>query len=306
MVGLALLIFVGIGLAVIASCSSVWIGTMRWDAKTSGLVRRLIHAVRGKPDERVTFKGFDQLPAPVARYFRRTLREGQPVIRSACVSQEGEICREEDAWSPFEATQYFSAHPPAFVWDATVRMTSLMKVRLRDAYVAGDGSMQAKILSLVPLVDASKTAELNMGALQRYLAEAAWFPTALLPGPAMKWSAIDANRALATLTDSGTTVSMEFRFNGSGEITGVFTPGRYRAVNGKYELTPWRGTFRNYQEREGVRIPFEAEAVWQLPEGDFPYWKGRIIDVEYRTHLVKQSDAGVQFDTDRDSLGRVA
>ncbi|HEV8483682.1 MAG TPA: DUF6544 family protein [Blastocatellia bacterium] len=302
-----MLILLGLTLVGLGFCVGIWVGAIRWNDRTSRLVRRLIRPVRGQQEETVTFKGFDQLPAPVSTYFRRTLREGQPIIRSARIVQKGEFCRAEDSWSPFEAEQYISAQPPGFVWDATVRMSSLMRVRVRDAYVAGEGSMEAKILSLVPLVDASAKAELNAGALQRYLAEAVWFPTALLPGEAMKWSAIDSSRALATLSDSGATVSMEFQFNNAGEITGVFTPGRYREVNGKYELTAWRGHFRNYQERNGMRIPLESDVEWQLPEGVFPYWKGRITEVEYRADSLSQrSAAGSDPETQRDSLRRVA
>jgi hypothetical protein len=62
-----------------------------------------------------------------------------------------------------------------------------MKVRVRDTYVTGQGSMQGKILSLVPVFDERGQAELNTGALQRYLAEAVWCPTALLPGEGVKW-----------------------------------------------------------------------------------------------------------------------
>jgi hypothetical protein len=156
-----------------------------------------------------------------------------------------------------------------------------MKVRVRDAYIAGHGSMQGKMLSLVPVVDEQGKEELNAGALQRYLAEAVWLPTALLPSKSLKWSAIDNSRALATLTDSGKTVSLEFRFNPVGEITDVSTPGRYREVNGQYELTPWAGHFRHYEERGGMRIPIEGEVEWQLPSGNFSYWKGRIVEVEF-------------------------
>jgi hypothetical protein len=186
-------------------------------------------------------------------------------------------------------------------------MSSVVRVRVRDAYVAGEGSMHAKILSFVPLVDARHGVELNTGALQRYLAEAVWFPTALLPGKRMKWSALDDNRALATMTDSGITVSLEFHFSDAGEITDVFTAGRYREVDGEYELTPWRGHFRNYQERNGMRIPFEGDVEWQLPEGALPYWKGRIIEVQYLADpLAQQSAAGSYAETHPDSLRRVA
>jgi hypothetical protein len=113
------------------------------------------------------------------------------------------------------------------------------------------------------------------------LAEAVWFPAALLPVAGVQWSAIDDSRALATLTHFGTTVSLEYDFNDAGEITGIFTSGRFREVNGKYELTPWAGHLRNYKEKDGMRIPVEADVEWQLPGGSFTYWKGRIVNVEY-------------------------
>ncbi len=128
-------------------------------------------------------------------------------------------------------------------------MVPLMKVRIRDAYVPGRGSTQGKIFALASVVDEHDKPELNAGALQGYLAEAVWFPTALLPDEGVKWSAIDNSRALITLTDSRTTISLEFHFNDVGEITGVFTPGRYREVNRKYELTPWAGHLQRYEER---------------------------------------------------------
>jgi hypothetical protein len=268
------LIGVGFGLA-------IGFGSARWSGETAQFEGKLIQALPGERHKTVTFEEVKQLPVPVARYFRSVLREGQPMIRSVRMIQVGEFRRTDEGWNPFEATEYFSEQPPGFVWDAGIRMAPLMKVRVRDAYVAGQGSMQAKILALVPMVDARGQAELDASALQRYLAEAVWFPTALLPIEGVKWSTIDNSSALATLTNAGTTVSLEFRFNDDGEITGVFTPGRYREVNGKYELTPWEGHFRNYVEREGMRIPVEADVEWRLQDGSFPYWKGRIVEVMY-------------------------
>jgi hypothetical protein len=181
----------------------------------------------------------------------------------------------------FEASQYVSVQPTGFVWDASIRMAPLMKVRVRDVYVAGQGSVEGKAFSLVPVAEARDRAELNAGALQRYLAERVWLPTALLPSEGVKWRAIDNNRALATLTDLGTTVSLVFHFSDTGEITGVFTPERYQEVDGKYELTPWSGHYRNYKEREGMRIPVEGDAEWFLQDGNMPVWRGRIVEVKY-------------------------
>jgi len=272
-----------LGLVVLGIGAVIWFGSARWNDESSRLVEKLVRATPRVGAGTVDFGELEHLPAPVSRYFRRVLKEGQPVIRTARLTQKGtfRVRRADDGWSAFEATQHFSADPPGFVWDAVIHMVPFMRVRVRDAYVGGRGSMQGKLLGLVPVVDARTGEELDAGTLQRYLAEAVWFPTALLPSAGVKWSAMDGDRASATLTDSGTTVSLEFRFNESGEVVEVFSPGRYREVNGEYELTPWAGRFRNYEERGGMLIPVEAEVEWRLRDGSFPYWKGRIVEVEY-------------------------
>jgi hypothetical protein len=154
---------------------------------------------------------------------------------------------------------------------------------VRDAYVAGQGSMQARLLAFASVMNEHDNLKLNMGALQRYLAEAPWLPTALLPSDSLKWSAIDEQRALAMFTDSGLTVSLDFRFNIAGEITGVFTPGRYREVGGGYELTPWAGYHRGrgYEKHDGMRIPVKGEVEWQPSIGPLPYCKLKIVGVKY-------------------------
>jgi hypothetical protein len=219
----------------------------------------------------------------VVRYFQATLRDGQPLVRTAYIAQAGafRVGAAESPWRPLRATQQFSVRPAGFVWDARIQMAPLVNVRVRDSYVAGVGSMQAKLLALIPVADAPRSAELNAGALQRYLAEAAWFPTALLPRQGVAWSAIDEDRALATLTDGDVTVSLEFRFNGAGEIVEIFTPARGRFAGGRWEPTPWSGRFHRHEERAGMRIPIEAEVDWRLASGALEYVRVRLEDVRY-------------------------
>ncbi|HSH46677.1 MAG TPA: DUF6544 family protein, partial [Longimicrobiales bacterium] len=56
---------------------------------------------------------------------------------------------------------------------------------------------------------------------------------------------------------------------------------RYRDVNGVPVLTPFEGTFGAYGEVDGMLIPLEGEVGWMLPDGRFPYWRGRVAKVEY-------------------------
>jgi len=114
------------------------------------------------------------------------------------------------------------------------------------------------------------------GALLRYLAESVWFPTAPLPSPRL-----ESGGRKQCPRHADATVSLEFHFNDAGEVTSGYAPGRPQAVGGGYEMTPWGGRHRSYEERDGMWIPAEAEVEWRLPDGVFPVWKGKTVEAEY-------------------------
>jgi hypothetical protein len=171
--------------------------------------------------------------------------------------------------------------PPGFVWDATIHMAPLVPVRVRDEYVAGEGAMLGKVAALVPVADQRGTPEMAAGALSRYLGEAVWLPTALLPSAGVSWAAIDDSTARATLTDGETMVSADFHFGARGEIVGT-TMSRFRDVNGRGVLTPFEGRMGGaYRRVSGMMVPEAGEVAWLLPAGRFAYWRGRLVDAAY-------------------------
>ena len=271
-----------LGGILLAASVVLLLGSLRWQ-RTSAEVADLLHERGSQAAGAFSHEDLDGLPTPVARYLRHVLREGQRLIRSVELVQEGEfrIGTDENSWRPFTATHRAVINPPGFMWDARIFMAPLLSVRVRDAYVGGGGSMHGEILAVYPLIDAKDKPELDSGALQRYLAEAVWFPTALLPSQGVTWEGIDDRTARATLTDSRTTVSLEFRFNDAGEIIGSFATGRFREVDGSYVATPWGGRYGGYEERQGMRIPLEGEVEWHLPDRTLPYWRGRIVEARY-------------------------
>lgn len=155
-------------------------------------------------------------------------------------------------------------------------MAPLVVVRVRDSYLGGSGAMLVRLAGVIPMVDQSGSPELAAGALHRYLAEAVWFPTALLPSQVVSWESIDDHSARATLNDGNTTVSLDFRFGEDGEIVQAYTPARSRDVNGTGVPTPWLCTYRDYAQVDGMRIPAEGEVGWVLPEGMLSYWRGKV------------------------------
>lgn len=220
----------------------------------------------------------DGVPEPAATYLGASLRVGRQPPRSVRIEHEGEF-RLGEVWKPFRSTEVIAVSP-GFVWDARIRMAPLVTVHVRDACIGGIGSMQAAIAALVPVLNLRGGADLNAGALQRYLGEAIWLPAALLPRHGVRWEAIDAAHARAALTDRGTSVSLEFTFNDAGDVVRSFAPARMREVNGRYEPTPWSARSWNYQERCGMRIPLDAEVAWHIDGAPRPYWRGRVTAIE--------------------------
>ncbi|MBX6363979.1 MAG: hypothetical protein IRZ00_08940 [Gemmatimonadetes bacterium] len=269
-----------------AATLTVVVGSVAWRRATERTVARLAAAAQSRRARRPAATTFspaqlEGLPPPVARYFAFALPEGQPRIRAARIRWSGEFqIRPGGGWRPFTADQRFTTVPPGFVWNAEIHMMPLVPVRVRDSYVAGQGAMLGRLGGVVRVVDEGGTPEMAAGALVRWLGEAAWFPTALLPGEGVRWEAVDDSTARATITDGLTSASAEFHFAPGGEITRM-TALRYRDVNGTGVLTPFEGIYRDYARREGVMVPLSAEVAWLLPEGRFPYWRARPTELAY-------------------------
>jgi hypothetical protein len=243
----------------------------------------------GAPLQRVNLAEVDSLPPPVKRYFQHVLKNQQPIVKKVTLHQQGgfRVNPNIPTWSNMKAVQYFSTCPRAFLWDARIdvapRVPAHFAINVCDSYIDGKGGMRAKMLSLANILDAQDKPQLDSGALQRYLAESVWFPTALLPSQGVSWEAIDADRAKASITNAGVSVSLEFQFNAQAEVAIVFTSGRYREVNGEYELTGWQGRFSDYVEMGGYLVPSRAEVEWHLKDQPYPYWKAHIEEIQYES-----------------------
>ena len=281
-----------IGGLVVAGVAAVSIGEYTWRRATNRRFDSLIDRARASSTDdsaefsRAKVRG---LPEPVARYLAFALPEGQHRVRAARIRWTGDMKLQPTAgWTPFTADQRFSASPPGFVWDARVRMAPLVPVFVRDSYLAGEGEMLGRIGAVANVVHQGGTPEMAQSALARWLGEAAWFPTALLPGAGLTWATVDDSTARATLTDGAVRVSADFHFAPTGELTSI-SAMRYRDVGGRSVLTPFEGRYARFERRNGVMIPASAEVAWLLPEGRYTYWRARPTEVSYDLALTRAS-----------------
>jgi hypothetical protein len=139
---------------------------------------------------------------------------------------------------------------------------SRLTVRIIDSFVDGSGAGKVLLLSAFEVAHDAGTPEMNSGSLHRFLAEAVWYPWALLPSDTLNWHGIDDRRALATLTVHGTQVSLEFRFAEGGEVEAIYSPGRWGRFDGAYAKIPWEGHFSGHHRRNGLLVPLYGEVGW--------------------------------------------
>jgi hypothetical protein len=277
------MILAGVGVVVIVLVMALSIGARRQQRALSAEVDRLMQA-RAEPDEATRgSRDLEAVPGPVARYLRLALGTTTH-IQEVRISQIGTLRTDvrSERWMPFEAEHIVVPPAVGFVWDARVRVAPLLHVRVRDALIEGRGSGQVSVLSAVPVSADADTPQMNSGSLHRYLAEAVWYPTALLPSATLRWTAIDATRALATLTDHGVSVSLEFRFADTGEVVAIHTPARWGKFPEGYRQVPWEGHFRDYSQRNGLWVPSHGEVGWYVGDQWQAVWRGSMTAFQLR------------------------
>jgi hypothetical protein len=255
----------------------------RWDEGTARL-RAQLDAGRSRvrpatydPAE------LDSLPPPVQAYLRAVLAPGHPIIAGVHLRHTGTFNLSESSqrWVPFTSDQRVVTRRPGFDWDARIVVIPGLVVRVHDAYVQGEGILHAALLAMFPLVSQHGTPELAQGELMRFLAEAPWYPTALLPSQGVRWEPMDDHSARATLTDRKVSASLVFRFGADGLIESVLAEKRARLVAGRSIPTPWLGRWSEWQRLNGVRVPTRGEVAWLLPTGPRPYWRGGLTGIRY-------------------------
>ncbi|MEJ5349049.1 MAG: DUF6544 family protein [Desulfosoma sp.] len=276
-------VVVGFAALLLMMAAAILYGIRRWESETKELYAKM-EAVRVPIVQAYFDPGeLEGLPAPVQRYFRIVLKKGQPLIRAVNVEHAGTFNMSEtgEQWKSFRSSQRVIVRRPGFVWDARIRMTPGINVHVHDAYVAGEGVLTAKLFGLVTVMKQPGSSELARGELMRFFAEAAWYPTALLPSQGVCWEEVDAGSARATLVDGELSLTMLFTFSNEGLIETVRTEDRGRISGDQIIFTPWQGRFWDYHDYNGMLIPLDGEAAWLMPEGAKPYWRGRIQRIEH-------------------------
>lgn len=268
---------------VLAAVGLTAFGKAQWAAATQALTGRL-EAGRSPPAQlRYDASELGPLPAPVQRYFRTVLTDGQAIVGAATISMTGtfNLSATGEQWRPFSSRQRVTTHRPGFVWDARIAMLPGLVVRVVDSYVLGNGLLRASIQGLFGMADQQGGGDIARGEFMRYFAEAAWYPTALLPSQGVRWEAVDERSANATLVDGPIALTLLFRFDDAGLIESFRAEARGGMVGKVMVQAPWEGRFSDYRVQDGMSVPFAGEVAWMRPEGRRTYFKGVVTQLRH-------------------------
>jgi hypothetical protein len=178
---------------------------------------------------------------------------------------------------PIEASQLSGTRDPGFVWEATARIAGIVPMRVIDSYAAGRGWLGVRIAGAIPMANATGP-ENDKGEMMRFLAEMAWNPDAIVNMSALHWREIDDRTVDVLAATKGGTATVRLLFDADGDLEGIEADDRPYLVGGKSLPMRWIGRFRDYADFGSYRLPSYGEVAWVLPEGEFVYWRGTIID----------------------------
>lgn len=273
-----------LGLTAIIALALVY-GARRWQAETTTMHAALEAARLPLRPKTYSANELIGLPAPVQRYFRAALTDGQPMVVAVSIEHTGTFNMDAtgDQWKPFNSTQRVITQRPSFDWEARIAVLPGVPARVHDAYIGGEGILHGSLFGLVSVANLRGTPEAARGELLRWFAEAAWYPTALLPSQGVQWTAVDDRSATATMQDGDTTVTLLFRFNADDMIDSIRAEARGALIGGVSVPTPWEGHWRNYELHDGMLVPSAGEVAWVFPAEPqpSPYWRGRITNIVY-------------------------
>jgi hypothetical protein len=221
-------------------------------------------------------------PELIQNYFSKVVKEDSEIPLFISVKQKSEFKTDLNSeWFPMSADQYFTTNEPNFVWFSELETSSFFWINAIDSYINGTGNMLIKFNSSITIAD-SWGIELDKSGLFRYISEAVFFPTKLVPSENLSWNVLDSNIAEIKFENGDLSVVAKLFFNSDNLIERIETYDKYRAFDDGFRKSLYSVYFSRYKlMANSFLVPTYMETEWTLPSGLFKYGKYNIVDIQY-------------------------
>jgi hypothetical protein len=145
-------------------------------------------------------------------------------------------------------------------------------------------TMRAKVLSLVPVVNASG-AEMDRGETVTVFNDLVVLAPAAIVGAPVRWTAVDAQHVRGVFTDGDQSVSAVLTFDAQHDLVNFTSDDRSRASTDGRSFDPlrWSTPLSGHRDVDGRRVMATGEGRWHAPEpeGLFTYVEFHIDYIAY-------------------------
>jgi len=249
-----------------------------FDKKIKSEVSSILGKVPKEIPSEISVEDISPLPEPVQKWLKVSGVIGKSAIQSVYMTQKYQIKLkpEQKNWYPAFTKQYATVMDPAFVWLAEIEMMPAISAFGRDKFINGEGEMVFKLLSVFAVANDGPNPQINEAALQRFLGEMVWYPSAAL-SDYIDWKDLDPQTAKATMTLGGLSGTGEFNFDDDGHVRS-FSALRYQGSGPEAKRLEWIVQVTSRKEFEGIIVPSSGEVTWKLESGDWTWAKFDIED----------------------------
>lgn len=222
-------------------------------------------------ENRNAFRNLESIPLLLQNYIKKVNVTEKPSYYNITLKQKGKIrSYPKQKWLSFKAIQQMSIEQVGFIWKA-----NSFPMLVRDKFMDGKGEMKINFSGIIN-IEVATGPKIDQGSLTRYLGELPLYPIALLDNR-IQWEVIDNNSLKATIHVKNVIADGIFYFDENGLISS-FKTKRYMLGS----LNDFTGTFQNYKNIDGLLIPTELTAIWNLDDEDYPYFKCKVVHYELK------------------------
>lgn len=216
------------------------------------------------------------LPEPVGKWLRHSIRQETPLAATAWLRMRGHI--RLGAWRPFTATQVL-APGIGFIWAATAKIDGI-PVLGYDKYVDHVGEMRWRIGGLIPVMSA-RNDDISRSAAGRLAAESVLVPTSFAGA---QWCSDDAGvHAIWSINSYRETMDLDI--GDDGQLHGVCMQRWGNPGGAPFGRYPFGVAFESDREFGGVTIPTKVRAGWWWHtdrQADGEFFRATITDAAFR------------------------
>jgi hypothetical protein len=182
-------------------------------------------------------------------------------------------------WLPLKCEQVNFIPEAARLALMETKLFGFIPIGARDKFQNGKGNMLFKLINLLTITNATGP-EIDVAELVTILAEAVLVPPYFFQ-PYITWEQMGRYSVKGTIAYDDIKASGVFYFNEHNDFLRFETEDRYYNNSGKFEKYKWSAYAWNYKTMNGFSQPLNFMAVWNMPNMDYPYFKGRVNKIKY-------------------------